>query len=189
MKLYIGLGVLGLVLLVTAILILSLSSNRPFILPESPPIIVEQLDYVLGTGRSDRLYIYEDGNIIFMQDINTRPPTPRPPTPPAPPGTRIWRIGQLVDGELEQIIGLFKLAEFAAIDDIFRIAGKPPGNIMLTVSINHQGLNKSVNAPIYLNQDGSENYSDMPYPLNDIYVLLKNVVSDRTVEVARERIE
>jgi hypothetical protein len=189
MKLLIGLGILGLVLLVAAIFLLSRPSKPSLTLPEGSPILVEDLWFVMR-GRFDRLYFYEDGNIVFTQDINLRIQTPQ-----APP-TRIWRTGKLDDSELEQVLGFFRLTEFAALEDEYQFPGKQredgameAGDMIFTVSIDFDGVNKSVTAANYLTPDNNETYPDMPYPLNDIYVALKNVVSDSTVEVARERIK
>ncbi len=210
MKVYIGLLLLGLVLIGSATWALVQSSPSPVTLlegtdfttdpamipaiPEDTPVIFEKLDFVMR-GRFDRLYIYEDGSVIHTQEINLRMPGPYNPP------TRIWRTGHLTDEELVRIIDLFRMGSFAALENYYQFPGEPMkpiagvpsggftmGDMSITISVDYEYLNKTVSAFGYLTPDHGETYPDMPAPLNELYVELKDITNNRTTEVARERI-
>jgi hypothetical protein len=205
MKLYIGLLVLGLVLIGSATWALVQSSPSPVtlpegtyfttdpamipVIPEDTPVIFEKLDFVMR-GRFDRLYIYKDGSVIHTQEINLRMPGPYNPP------TRIWRTGHLTDEELMRIIDLFRTGSFAAPENHYQFSGEPiggggftMGDMSFTVSIVYEDMNKTVTAVGYLTPDHGETYPDMPTPLNELYVELKDITINWTTEVARERIK
>jgi hypothetical protein len=157
-------------------------------LPEGTPVAAEKLDFVMR-GRFDRIYIYGDGSVVYIQDINMR--LLGPENPP----TRIWRIGRLQADQFSQIIELFGSGQFAALEKNYQFPGKPiegggftSGDMSCTLSIVYGVLNKSVTASNYLTPDHGATYPDMPYPINELYAKLTEFALNQTTEVARERI-
>jgi hypothetical protein len=57
----------------------------------------------------------------------------------------------------------------------------------LNLSINIEGLDKSVEAVAYLTSDHGETYPGMPSPLNEIYARLK-AIAGQTTEFATEKL-
>jgi hypothetical protein len=158
-------------------------------LPETPPMIFEKLEYIMR-GEFDSLYIYSDGSIIYIEEKGLRMPMPDHPP------TRTWKLGKLNEEELVSLINLFQSSQFTALVDYYQYPGKPTGPtpssefIMgdgsFTFSINYAGFQKEVVANDFLPPDHGETYPDMPFPLNDIYVKLRDVILNHTKEISTE---
>ena len=183
---FIAFLVLGLALVGIAAWALAQPSPSPVTLPEGTPIMEERLDFVMR-GRFDRLYLYEDGSVVHVQYINMR--LSGPDNPP----TRIWRTGRVQADQFNQIIELFRSSQFAALEKNYQFPGKPiegggftAGDVSCTLSIAYGDLSKSVTASGYLTPDHDATYPDMPYPINELYAKLTDLVSSQTKEVARE---
>jgi hypothetical protein len=183
-----GLAILGLVLLGSGLWFLTRPQVLQIELPEGTPIAAEKLDFVMR-GRFDRIYLYGDGSLVYIQYINMR--LSGPENPP----TRIWRTGRLQEGQFSQIIELFRSSQFAALEQNYRFPGKPIerggftfGDMICTLSIAYGDLNKSVTASGYLTPDHGITYPDMPYPINELYAKLTDLVLNQTREVVRERV-
>jgi hypothetical protein len=162
-------------------------------LPETPPIISEKLEFMMR-GESDNLYIYSDGSVIYAEDKGLRiPSTEYPPT-------RTWKLGKLNEEELVSLITIFRSSEFTALKSNFRYSGNPldplgetpssggftTGDGSFTFSINYTGFQKQVIANGFLTPDHGETYPSMPYPLDEIYVKLRNVILNHTKEISTE---
>ncbi len=79
MRLYIGLLVLGLVLVGGGSWGL-LNSPPRIEIPEDAPVIAMELDFVMR-GEFGKLYGYDDGGVLYVEEKNLRMPTPEhPPT-------------------------------------------------------------------------------------------------------------
>jgi len=204
MRLLIGLLVLGMILIGGSIWLLiapEKQSEALYItfsplpdsylskLPETPPIVFEKLEYIMR-GEFDSLYIYSDGSIIYIEEKGLRMPMPDHPP------TRTWKLGKLNEEELVSLINLFQSSQFTALVDYYQYPGKPTGPtpssefIMgdgsFTFSINYAGFQKEVVANDFLTPDHGETYPDMPFPLNDIYVKLRDVILNHTKEISTE---
>jgi len=169
MKLYIGLLVLGLLVIGGGIWML-FSSASGIDIPEEAPIITMHNTYrTIGQG-PDILSIYEDGTVIHIEEEGISP------------RTRIWRTGQLQNEKIDNLVALFKFPGM-------KVPGATKmGGMSCSFTFNYGGLQKTVDANWYLSPDGGKTYPDMPYPLNEIYAKLKNIADNKTVEVAREKI-
>lgn len=194
MKLYIGLLVLGLVLVGGGSWGL-LNSPPRIEIPEGAPVIAMQLDFVMR-GVFEKLYLYDDGAVLYVEEKNLRMPTPEYPP------TRIWNKGQIPVEELNSLILLFQTDEFAGMDDYYQFSGKPmepiegapPGGFTMgdgsfKFSIDYGDLHKTVWALGYLTPDHGITYPDMPYPLDEIYKRLRVIINDKTQEVYQESIQ
>lgn len=192
MKLYIGLLVLGLVMVGGGSWGL-LSSPKTIDIPEANPTIAMELDFVMR-GKFDKLYVYDDGVVLYVEEKNLRMPTPEYPP------TRVWNKGQIPVEELNSLIRLFQTEEFTGMEDYYKFSGKPMepiegapsggftmGDGSFKFSIDYGDLQKTVAALGYLTPDKGLTYPDMPYPLNEIYQNLKQVM-DNTEEVYSESI-
>ena len=177
-KLYIGLLVLGVVLIGGGVWFL-VNAPPAIDIPESDPVIAMNTLYTMRGERS-QLAIYEDGTIICVEDKGLRFPLP------GNPATRTWKTGQLQGGELNSLLEFFKDSRFAELDDSYGWSSIPQSDLDCEISVNYQGLVKNVRATGYLSTDGGMTYPDMPYPLNEIYRELKHIAENRTEEVRHE---
>jgi hypothetical protein len=185
MKLYIGLLVLGL-LLVGGGLWFLLNPVPVIDIPEGDPVIAMNVDYIMG-GRFNSLRIYEDRTVIYHEDKGLRMSTPEHPP------TRTWKTGKLEEEELNSLIDFFKSSQFDELDSYYQFPDPSweSGTISdmdCTVSIDYGDLHKAVRAFGYLTPDKGLTYPDMPYPLNEIYKKLKDIAENKTAEVYRETI-
>lgn len=187
MKLYIGLLVLGVVVVVGGVWFL-FNSPPKIDIPEGSPVIAMDVDRIMA-GESDDLYIYEDGSIIYVEEKNLRMPTREYPP------TRIWKPGKIQEEELNSLLEFIKSSGFGELEDSYQFPGKPiegggftMGDMGCTIYVNYGDLHSKVSASGYLTPDHGMTYPDMPYPLNEIYSKLKHIAENKTEEIYRERI-
>jgi hypothetical protein len=164
-------------------------------LPDTPPIISEKLEFIMQ-GEFDDLYIYSDGSVIYIEEKGLRMPTPEHPP------TRTWKLGKLNEEELVSLITLFQSNEFNALENHYQYSGNPidplgeipssggftMGDGSFTFTIDYSGFQKTVTANGFLTPDHGETYPSMPYPLDEIYVKLRDVILNHTKEISRENI-
>lgn len=185
-RLYIGLLVMGLVIVGAGVWLLF--TQPPEIdIPEDSLVIYEKLEYVMR-GEFSYLYVYEDGSIIYIEEKGLRVPSP------GHPPTRTWKTGKLQPEELNSLLEFVKNSGLERLDEYYQFPGKPiegggftVGDMSFTVSIGYGDLQKTVTAFGYLTPDKGLSYPDMPYPLNEIYQKLRDV-QNRTKEVFRQSI-
>jgi len=163
-------------------------------IPAGKPIISEKLDFIMR-GQFDYLFIWENGDVIYIEEKGLRIPTKE--NPPA----RIWKTGKLQPADLTALLDYLKGSGLDKLDTYYPFAGKPlvpidgvpeggftTGDMGFSISIDYAGLNKTVTAYGYLTTDKGETYPDMPYPLNEIFTKLR-AISSSTQEVTREKIQ
>jgi hypothetical protein len=187
MKLYIGLLVLGVVAIGSGVWMLVKSPPRIDI-PEEPPVIYEQLDYIMR-GEFKYLYIYGDGSIIYIEEKGLRLPMP------GHPATRTWGTGEFTPEQLDSLVAYFQSSGFDKLEEHYLFPGEPGeggsmtrGDMDFTISIYSKNLSKTVTASGYLTPDKGETYPDMPSPLNEIYQRLRAIAME-TEEVYSESIK
>jgi hypothetical protein len=183
-----GLLVLGLLLIGSGVWFLVKSPPRIDI-PEGPPVIYEQLDYIMR-GEFKYLYIYGDGSIIYIEEKGLRLPMP------GHPATRTWMTGEFTPEQLDSLVAYFENSGLGKLDEHYLFPGEPGeggsitmGDMDFTISIDSENLSKTVTASGYLTPDQGETYPDMPPPLNEIYTKLKNIAETETEEVYHESIQ
>lgn len=188
MKLYIGLLILGMVVIGSGIWFL-VKSPPEINIPEEPPVIYEQLDYVMR-GEFSSLYIYGDGSIIYIAEKGLRIRSPLHPP------TRTWKTGKFTPQQLDSLLAYLENSGLDELDEYYQFPGKPledggfsMGDMSFTISVNSGNLSKKVTAFGYLTPDHGETYPDMPYPLNEIYRRLKDIAVNQTEEIYRETIK
>ncbi len=194
LKLYISLLVLGLVMVGGGSWGL-LNSPPKIEIPEETPVIAMELDFVMR-GEFDKLYLYDDGGVLYIKEKNLRMPVPEYPP------TRVWSQGQIEVEELNSLIRLFQTDEFTGMEEYYKFPGKPmepiegvpPGGFTMgdgkfTFHVDYADLQKTVTAFGYLTPDHGITYPDMTYPLNEIYKRLRVVIDDKIQEVYREPIK
>ena len=187
MKLYIGLLVLGVVLIGGGLWLYYNSPTNKVPAPLGSPAIEMRIGRLMA-GASSYLAIYEDGTVINAEESGLRPPGAK--------AVRVWKTGTLQKEEFNALIQLFK-DKANELQDTYRFDGikNPDGSISsgdldLTIFIDYEGLNKVVRAGLYMSPESSlfyVSYPDMPSPLNEIYERLR-AIALQTEEVARERI-
>ena len=202
LKLYIGLLVLGMVLIGGGLWLLfhpaidtpAISENTSYshLIPDSPPVISANISHVMS-GEFNFLSIYGDGEIIYIEEKGLRMPSPEYPP------TRTWRTGQLQEEELDSLLEFIKKSGFEGLEDGYHFPGEPiegsplggfrSGDMFYTVVVNYGDLHKKVGASSYLTPDEGMTYPDMPYPMNELHKVLWQIAEGRTAEVAREYIE
>jgi len=188
-RLYIGLLVVGLVLVGSGLWLL-LNPIPQINVPESTPVIAMDITHT-GGGAISQLLIYEEGTIIYREDTGLRPGQVR---------TRAWSKGKLHEGELADLLEFINDSGFEALNSDYEFPGIPVptenfpeareyGDLYCTISVDNQDLQKAVSAASYMTPDGGMTYPDMPYPLNEIYRRLKDIAENQTeVEVYKESI-
>jgi hypothetical protein len=185
MKLYLGLLVLGLVVIGGGVWML-VKAPPEIDVPEGNPVLTANSDYLLG-GKANSLYIYSDGSVLYVEEKNLRLSTRQ-----APP-TRIWKTGQIQTEELNKLLEFIKESGFEKLESSYQFRGETSnggfihGDMKFTITVNSDNLSKTVTAFGYLPPDNGETYPDMPYPLNEMYEWLR-AIALKTEEVARERI-
>ncbi len=187
-KLYIGLLVLGLVVIGGGVWFL-VKSPPEINIPEGSPVIVLDIDRVMA-GEFSCLYIYEDGSIIYIEEKGLRIRSPLHPP------KRTWRTGQIPAEELNGLLVFIEDSGFKELDEYYQFPGKPGegggftmGDMSCTVYIDYGDLHKKVTAFGYLTPDHGITYPDMPYPINEIYSKLKNIAGNQTEEIYHETIK
>lgn len=187
MKLYIGLLVLGLLLVGGGSWGL-LSSPKTIDVPEGDPIIAMELDFVMR-GEASQLAIYENGTVIYHEDKGLRPPPP-----PGESATRTWKTGNIPAEELNNLIDFFKSSKFDELEAYYQYPDPSSGggvtsDLYCTISISSGNFSNMVKTFGYLTPDQGTTYPDMPYPLNEIYQRLRVIIDDKTEEVYHEPIK
>jgi len=188
-KLYIGLLVLGLVLVGGGSWGL-LKSPPKIEIPEDAPVIAMDISHTMGGTRS-QLLVYEEGIIIYHEDIGLRPGQIR---------TRTWSTGMLTEAEFTNLLEFVKNSGFDALNSHYEFPGIPVptenspdamqfGDLQCTISVNNKELQKAVSAFFYLSPDDGMTYPDMPYPMDEIYKRLRVIIDDKTQEVYQESIQ
>ena len=202
LKLYIGLLVLGLVLIGGGMWLLfrpavdspviSENTSYAYLIPDSPPVISANISHVMS-GEFNFLSIYEDGEIIYIEEKGLREPSPEYPP------TRTWRTGQLQEEELNSLLEFIKESGFEELEDGYEFPGEPIesggltgisyGDMSYSVAVNYGDLHKKVGAGLYPSPDKGMTYPDMPYPMNELHKVLWQIAEYRTAAVAWEYIE
>lgn len=194
LKLYYGLLVLGLVAVGGGSWGL-LTSPPKIEIPEGTPVVAMELDFVMR-GQFDKLYLYDNGAVLYVEEKNLREPSREYPP------IRVWSKGEIPVEELNSLIRLFQTAEFAGMNDYYQFSGIPMqpikgapaggfsvGDGTFKFTIDSGDLQKTVAALGYVTPDHGLTYPDMPYPLNEIYQKLKQVMINNTKEVYSEPIQ
>jgi hypothetical protein len=185
MKLYIGLLVLGLLLLVSGGWLYYSSPAHKVPAPSGSPAITMRAGRLMA-GALSYLAIYEDSTVINVEESGLRPPGAK--------AVRVWKRGKLRKEEFNSLVQFLK-DNANELEETYRFAGiKNPdgstssGDLDLTIVINYEGLNKMVRAGLYMSLESGlfyVSYPDMPTPLNEIYERLRDIALT-TKEVARE---
>ncbi len=191
LKLYYGLLVLGLVAVGGGSWGL-LTSPPKIEIPEGTPVVAMELDFVMR-GQFDKLYLYDNGAVLYVEEKNLREPSREYPP------IRVWSKGEIPVEELNSLIRLFQTAEFAGMDKYYQFSGSPMepipgvpaggftmGDGSFKFSIDYGTLQKTVAALGYRTPDHGLTYPDMPYPLNEIYKKLRQIIDNSTKEVYSE---
>jgi hypothetical protein len=157
-------------------------------IPEGNPLIYEKLEYVMR-GEFKYLYIYDDGNVNYIEEKGLRVPSPENPP------TRTWKTGKLTQPQLDSLLAYFKNSGLDKLEEYYQFPGEVEagggtkmGDMGFTITINSGNLTKTVTAFGYLTPDKDETYPDMPSPLNEIYVKLRSIAA-ATAEVYQENIK
>ena len=205
MKLYIGLLVLGVVLIGGGMWLLfrpapaadvlegapaiSDKTSYSHLIPDITPAISANISHVMR-GEFNFLSVYADGEIIYIEEKGLRMPSPTHPP------TRNWKMGQLQEEALNSLLEFIKNSGFDELEDSYKFPGKPiegggfsMGDMNYTLSVNYGDLHKTVGALGYLTPDQGLTYPDMPYPLNEVYKKLKEIAEKQTQVVASETIK
>ena len=69
------------------------------------------------------------------------------------------------------------------------LSGFRSGDMFYTVAVNYRDLHKKVGASSYLTPDEGMTYPDMPYPMNELHKVLWQIAEYRTAAVAWEYTE
>jgi hypothetical protein len=152
--------------------------------PQSDWVISQRL-YDIKNGEFRYLCIYEDGSLIAIQMEGLRGPMEQ--------HMRIRKTGDISKNELINLIELFKEGGFFELDSSYKCQGPPDENsesgldgMHYSVSAHLEHRGKMVRVSNCFFPDGGETYSDMPYPLDEIYKRLNDIAENKTAEANRE---
>ena len=180
MKLYVALIAVALAVVGVAGGLLVARPART-IIPAGQPVISAE-SYWHMAGHKGRLFVYENGDLIYIEDTGLRIPTPDRPA------VRTWSTGHLSTGQLDGLLSLVRSNEFAALNDSYTYDGNPSSDLWYTLVVSLPDLAKGVKADSYLSPDGGETYPGMPHPLDEIYAALRDIAANRVKVVATEKI-
>jgi hypothetical protein len=180
MKLYLGLMVVALAIVGVAGGLLVARPART-IIPAGQPVISAE-SYWHMAGHKGRLFVYENGDLLYIEDTGLRIPTPDRPA------VRTWNAGHLGVGQLDGLLRLLGGNEFKSLNDSYMYDGNPSSDLWYTLVVSLPDLARGVKANIYLSPDRGETYPGMPHPLDEIYAALRSVTEKNVKVVATEKI-
>jgi hypothetical protein len=169
--LVVGLAVVGLGI--------GLLANQPesVRIPSEFPAIASDVTFK-ESGDRDRLYVYKDGYVLMVEDRGSSE---------AGNFTRTWKTGQLIDGELVELMNLTKKPEFEALANQYRFVGDNTttgttriGDMDYALSVNYENIRKIVSLVDYYSPDHETIYPEMPYPLGEIYQRWTGIAETKT---------
>ena len=135
LKLYIGLLVLGLVVIAGGVW--SLSKSPPEInIPEGNPVIYEQIRYIMG-GKASYLYFYEDGSIIYIEEEGLRMPSP------GHLPVRTWKTGKFTPQQMDSLLAYFENSGLDELDEHYKPHVGGGSDMIFTISVNSDNLSKT----------------------------------------------
>jgi len=147
--------------------------------PQSDQVITDRL-YDIDKGEFRYLSIYQDGNLtaIEMEDL----------LGPVDQHVRILKTGKLSEEELNSLIKFFENSGFKEMDKTNEFSSSPGSDVHYSVSARLGSSYRYIRASNYPSPDGGKTYPDMPYPLDEIYKMLKDIADNKTNEVTRKSI-
>lgn len=167
---------------------LLIGSKSELKIPESASAVYMKVTH-RGASVHNYLYVYEDGSVIDIEEIDTRPDLGRQ-------GTRVWRRGKIELEDFTDLIKLFKNND-GLLAENYQFPGYAStdnrtftGDMDVFLSVNCQGVSRTVTATDYLSPYSdyyTGSYAGMPVPLDGICEKL-NKIAIETKEVTRENI-
>ncbi|MBN2239717.1 MAG: hypothetical protein JW712_08080 [Dehalococcoidales bacterium] len=161
----------------------------PIDIPEEDPIIQIDLSRTM-MGSGFELSIYEDGEVIYIKSWNLRLPVSLNPP------TRSWRTGEIAETTFAELETLFQTEEYGLLKEKYYssmeggnatvIKAVTTGDMWCHIRFDYAGIQEDIYVSRYTTPDKDETYPGMPYPLNDLYALLRDIGENRTEEVHRE---
>jgi len=142
------------------------------------PVVMMRILYTMR-GESSYLGIYEDGFVYCVEETGIRPTMQT---------TEIWKAGRISKGELDSLADFMRSSRFMGMEEYYSLSTIPCTDLDLRIQVYYQDINKFVTAQGYFSPDDGKTIPDMPYPLNEIYMRLKQIADNKTDEVTRESI-
>jgi hypothetical protein len=163
-----------------------------FVIPDEEPVIYMDLVRIMG-GRNYEFSLYEDGTVIYIKEWGLRMSTLENPS------VRAWRSGKISEGKMDELTRLFKTEEFISLgepldypvpgfENAVGVEGMTIADMTCYFRIDYANVEKSVIASSFTTPDHGMTYPAMPYPLNEIYKILKNIAENETKEDYRKEI-
>ena len=165
--------------------------------PEGDPLVLMDINNP-ETGTTSQLSVYEDGTVIYVEDSELEVPVVE-----GDEYIRTWRTGKASSGDIDYFFDYLDSVDFNEIEHAFlspdieerfeTSTGRPP-SLGIGVSKDYIRIyadNSVVNNTIYalgFFTPGSEPYSELPYPINFIYMELIDIIENDTEEVLVEEL-
>jgi hypothetical protein len=177
-----------------------LSPEDKIEIPEGDPMVLMDINNP-ETVTLSQLSIYEDGTVIFVEDSY-----PEMPIPQGEEFTRTWRAGKAGPGDIEYFFTYLDSVGFNEIEYAYLSPDEEKETVPVEntkavgISLYPGGPadyiriyadNSVVNNTIYalgFFTPGSEPYSELPYPVNFIYMELVDIIENNTEEVLVEEL-
>ena len=164
--------------------------------PEGDPLVLMDINNP-ETGTFSQLSMYEDGTVIHVLDSGLEIPDIQ-----GDRYTRTWRTGKAGSGDIEYFFDYLDSVDFNEIEYAYL---SPDIEDRLEMDLGRPSLfsggsddyirifadNNVVNNTIYaigFYTPGSEPYSELPYPVNFIYMELIDIIESNTEEVMVEEL-
>ena len=174
-KLYIGLVVLGMALIIAGLWFI-LNPSVVVKIPEVEPVIAMENTFTMA-GIRNKLFIYRDGTVIYVEEEGLRPGGTR---------NRTWSKGRIDKQELDTIITFIRDSGFAGLENSYYRQESPESDLHHTITVSYQGIYKTVTTSGYFPPDSSQPYEKLPSPLDEIYIKLMDIAINRTKGVYQE---
>ena len=165
-------------------------------IPEGDPLVLMDINNP-EAGILNQLSIYEDGTVIYVEDSYLEMPISQ-----GEEFTRTWRTGKVDSGDLDYFFSYLDSIDFYEIETTFvspdAYEGIPenrgvnyvvPGGLIDYVRI-FADNSKTENTVEVIGffAPGSESYSELPYPVNFIYMELVDIIENNTEEILVEEL-
>ncbi len=173
------------------------SPKNPVTIPESEPIVQMDVSFPEG-GTLSQLSIYEDGTVIHIEDSAAVAALK-----PGDAFTRTWRTGKAKTGDIDYLFSYLESVDFNDIETTYiseslseRVLAETADNVTeisletdnyIRISADNGPVDNVVAAFGYL-QPGTGAISELPYPLNNIYAELAEIIENSTEKVLTEEL-
>lgn len=157
------------------------------LVPDSE-VIIEMSMAQAGEDRFDILAVYENREITWLTQYGLNMLTGKKPP------IRVWRMGIISEDEIDALLELFQNDSFSSLDRHYETGVKetektradsllPIWDTTFTFRFFYSGISKVITIENYPAADDGKVSTDLPYPLSEILVALRDLGESRTEKI------